>query len=252
MKMKTIQLFILAFCLPLLAFADGGAESYSVKFSPQGWATFNSNKAVTVPDGVDVYIVTVSKDGATGNEDYVATLHLVDLPKEDSQRYIPAIEQEHNGCSNPVVLKYTPSSEIELTVLEADSYNNYEGCLYNSYLSQENGLLIGTGDEGVTADNTGYFHTYVLGHTATSGTAFYEVAPGTIIPANRSYIEISSLDYSNSRIRVEIDDNPTSINSAYTSISTTAHRIYDLFGREITTPQRGQIYIRNNHKFIQE
>lgn len=239
MKMKTIQLFILAFCLPLLAFADGGAESYSVKFSPQGWATFNSNKAVTVPDGVDVYIVTVSKDGATGNEDYVATLHLVDLPEEDSQRYIPA----HERGINPVVLKGTGT--ITLEVIEGTVPQN----LYTT--DQSDGLLCGTDDANEIVDANGNYHTYVLGYTENLGIGFYEVAPGKEIPANRAYIQIATA-YSNSRIRVEIDDNPTSINSAYTSISTTAHRIYDLFGREITSPQRGQIYIINNHKFIQE
>lgn len=237
--MKTIQLFIIAFCLPLFAFAGGEGESYSVTFSPQGWATFNSDKAVTVPDGVNVYIVTVSKDGATGNADYVATLHLVDLPMEDSKRYIPA----HERGINPVVLKGTGT--ITLEVIEGTVPQN----LYTT--DQSDGLLCGTDDANGIVDANGNYHTYVLGYTENLGIGFYEVAPGKEIPANRAYIQIATA-YSNSRIRVEIDNNPTSIHSASQYHATTGDRIYDLFGREITSPQRGQVYIKNNHKFIQE
>lgn len=240
--MKKLQLFILLLCLPLLAFADGEAESYSVTFSPEGWATFYSETAVTVSEDVNVYIVTVSQDGATANADYVATMQLVELPTADGVgRYIPA---PINNGSNPVVLQGTGT--IDLNVLDDVDPQN----LYASV--QSDGLFIGIGNsEPYITNANGDYHNYVLGYTATYGTAFYEVAPGTTIPANRACIEISSA-YSKPRIRVEINDAPTSIVSERQTLLPSDGRIYDLFGREITTPQRGQIYIRNNHKFIQD
>lgn len=95
-------------------------SQYEVSF-PKGWATFNSPDAVTVPEGVNVYTVTVTKAGDNDEADYIANVDLVTLPEATIEgknvRYIP---KAPSGTSNPVLMKYDGSSPIVLTKLEAD------------------------------------------------------------------------------------------------------------------------------------
>lgn len=267
-------------------------ESYQVTFSPQGWATFNSPYAVTIDDNnVKVYIVTNSSAGAVSPADYVATLHLVQCPTVTingvTKRYIPQRDvQKHTNCVNPVVLRYDEealktNSPVTITLkvlLEDDTYDpKYQKCLYKSYLDQPNGLLLGADDVPYEKDTKGEsqpikledddwpyhalgavdgdFHTYVLGFTQTYGMAFYEVKPGSALPANRAYIEIAISDATqhSPRFTIEIDDDPTGLsNSPLHTSNVKDSFIRDLWGHPVITPQRGQVYIKDNHKYLHQ
>lgn len=243
-------------------------SQYVVSF-PKGWATFNSPDAVTVPEGVNVYTVTVTKAGDNDEADYIANVDLVTLPEATiegkNERYIP---KAPSGM-NPVLMEYNRA--VTLNKIEEDPDDpHYTSSLYEGSDSPD-GELIGTENPpdpstGITissdewyykANEEGDYHTYALGFTDTLGLAFYEVEPGKNLPANRAFIEIYVPGaHSAPRFKVkftdseDMTDNIAGVETLTESKADNA--IYDLMGRKVTSPQRGQIYIKNNHKYIQQ
>ena len=49
---------------------------------------------------------------------------------------------------------------------------------------------------------------------------------------------------------IETDDFPTAIHNVTIEHSNSSNRIYDLNGREVINPQKGQVYIKNGKKIL--
>lgn len=92
-----------------------------------------------------------------------------------------------------------------------------------------------------------------LGKGGAANTAgFYTPGVTTKIPANRAYIEMPSASETQAMLPIRFDDGTlTWIDaSILTGEQTDNGAIYDLSGRRIMQPQRGQLYIRGGKKFI--
>ena len=92
-----------------------------------------------------------------------------------------------------------------------------------------------------------------LGKGGAANTAgFYTPGVTTKIPANRAYIEMPSASETQAMLPIRFDDGTlTWIDaSILTGEQTDNAAIYDLSGRRIMQPQRGQLYIRGGKKFI--
>lgn len=92
-----------------------------------------------------------------------------------------------------------------------------------------------------------------LGKGGAANTAgFYTPRATTKIPANRAYIEMPSASETQAMLPIRFDDGTlTWIDaSILTGEQTDNAAIYDLSGRRIMQPQRGQLYIRGGKKFI--
>ena len=103
------------------------------------------------------------------------------------------------------------------------------------------------GNDEATAKN---YRTLGNGGADTAG--FYTPRATTKIPANRAYIEMPSDAKPQAMLPLRFDDGTlTWIDaSILTGEQTDNAAIYDLSGRRIMQPQRGQLYIRGGKKFI--
>ena len=87
---------------------------------------------------------------------------------------------------------------------------------------------------------------------AANAVGFYTPGVTTKIPANRAYIEMPSDAKPQAMLPLRFEDGTlTWIDaSILTGEQTDNAAIYDLSGRRIMQPQRGQLYIRGGKKFI--
>ena len=152
--------------------------------------------------------------------------------------------REHNGvipAGMPVMLISTESATATFqyaTTLDTYTPNEaWKGTLIDLKFADE-----------ATAKN---YRT--LGKGGAANTAgFYTPGVTTKIPANRAYIEMPSASETQAMLPIRFDDGTlTWIDaSILTGEQTDNAAIYDLSGRRIMQPQRGQLYIRGGKKFI--
>ena len=91
----------------------------------------------------------------------------------------------------------------------------------------------------------------LFGFNSTVGVGFFKPKATGNIPANRGYINISNLPHQTIGLQFP-DGTTTSIDAAILNGNNTAEDtpIYDISGRRLMQPTRGQFYIRNGQKFI--
>lgn len=91
----------------------------------------------------------------------------------------------------------------------------------------------------------------LFGFNSAVGVGFFKPKATGNIPANRGYINISNLPYQTIGLQFP-DGTTTSIDAAILNGNNTAEDtpIYDISGRRLMQPTRGQFYIRNGQKFI--
>ena len=91
----------------------------------------------------------------------------------------------------------------------------------------------------------------LFGFNSAFGVGFFKPKDTGYIPANRGYINISNLPYQTIGLQFP-DGTTTSIDAAILNGNNTAEDtpIYDISGRRLVQPTRGQFYIRNGQKFI--
>lgn len=104
------------------------------------------------------------------------------------------------------------------------------------------------GNDEATAKN---YRTLGKGGDANKA-GFYTPKATTKIPANRAYIEMPSASETQAMLPIRFDDGTLTWVDAsiLTGEQTDNAAIYDLSGRRIMQPQRGQLYIRGGKKFI--
>lgn len=152
--------------------------------------------------------------------------------------------EEHNGvipAGMPVMLISTESATATFqyaTTLDTYTPNEaWKGTLIDLKFADE-----------ATAKN---YRTLGKGGAANKA-GFYTPGVTTKIPANRAYIEMPSASETQAMLPIRFDDGTlTWIDaSILTGEQTDNAAIYDLSGRRIMQPQRGQLYIRGGKKFI--
>ena len=160
---------------------------------------------------------------------------VLELTKVNAESVIPA--------GTPLVLHY-PFENIE-SVFDVVYNANVSYSPNNTWKGTFINLVFG--DDEATAKN---YRTLGNGGANTAG--FYTPRANTKIPANRAYIEMPSASETQAMLPIRFDDGTlTWIDaSILTGEQTDNAAIYDLSGRRIMQPQRGQLYIRGGKKFI--
>ena len=195
-------------------------DEIPVALSSAGWSTMTLPVAVAIPSGVHAYYITRNE----GTVVYV----------EEITGVIPA--------KTPVLLNGTASTTYNFpitTTLEAAPANN---------------KLLGTtmARKGFSTDDTGtpdVYGLYVNETTASFVPAFSEV-----VPANKAVLPYANIDLTGissneeaSALSLSFDD-ITGI--SFVNASQSKGDIFDLQGRRVLYPVRGQVYIQNGQKFI--
>lgn len=254
---KTLFVSVCTMCSMLSAtsgYAQTEDGSYTINFSPDGWATFSALTAYTIPEGVEVYaglIQQYSDDQNVDGANYYLELHPISF---ENKRYIPQpVPNSFDGSVsplNPIILHSTAGQPI--TIKEIEDYDPAN--LYADFEQETSiGMLCGTGDKDEVIGNYGSEHYYVLGYKPSLGTAFYEVASGTIVPANRAYISIYDDIVFNAapRLSIVVTDEELHIGSCIVdSDSRESAATYTLQGMKATELHEGNIYIRGDRKFV--
>ncbi len=203
---------------------DVGSEAYATLCAPVD-LKFSAND-----NGTTAYTGELATDIIDEKE--VKVLHLTEVNRESVI-----------AAGTPLVL-YNSSTNI---VSKFD-------VVYNANVSYSpNDTWKGTfinlvfGDDEATAKN---YRT--LGNGGKDVAGFYTPRATTKIPANRAYIKMPSAAETQAMLPIRFDDGTlTWIDaSILTGEQTDNAAIYDLSGRRIMQPQRGQLYIRGGKKFI--
>lgn len=202
-----------------------GGEAYATLCAPVN-LKFSVND-----DGTTAYTGVLATDTNDGKE-----VKVLDLTKVNRESVIAA--------GTPLVLYYPYTSA-----------KSYFDVVYNANVSYSaNNTWKGTfinlvfGDDEATAKN---YRTLGKGGDANKA-GFYTPRANTKIPANRAYIEMPSDAKPQAMLPLRFEDGTlTWIDaSILTGEQTNNAAIYDLSGRRIMQPQRGQLYIRGGKKFI--
>lgn len=107
-------------------------------------------------------------------------------------------------------------------------------------------LLKGTA-EAITVDANSI---YVLGKDD-AGEVGIHLYTGTTLSGNKAYMDKDLIPAEAKSLRFVIEGETTGIEeNIATAVDSDSAPIYNLQGQRIATPQRGQIYIQNNKKFI--
>lgn len=195
-------------------------DEIPVALSSAGWSTMTLPVAVTIPSGVHAYYITRNE----GTVVYV----------EEITGVIPA--------KTPVLLNGTASTTYNFpitTTLEAAPANN---------------KLLGTtmARKGFSTDDTGTPDVYGLYVNET--TASFVPAFSDVVPANKAVLPYANIDFTDipsseeaSALSLSFDD-ITGI--SFVNASQSKGDIFDLQGRRVLYPVRGQVYIQNGQKFI--
>ena len=200
-----------------------GGEAYATLCAPVD-LKFNSNNYTSAYTGK---LSTETIDGQT--------VDVLELTEVNAESVIPA--------GTPLVLHY-PFENIE-SVFDVV----YDASVSYSPNDTWKGTFINLvfGNDEATAKN---YRTLGNGGADTAG--FYTPRATTKIPANRAYIEMPSDAKPQAMLPIRFEDGTlTWIDaSILTGEQTDNAAIYDLSGRRIMQPQRGQLYIRGGKKFI--
>ena len=200
-----------------------GGEAYATLCAPVD-LKFNTNNYTYAYTGK---LSTETIDGQT--------VDVLELTEVNAESVIPA--------GTPLVLHY-PFENIE-SVFDVV----YDASVSYSPNDTWKGTFINLvfGNDEATAKN---YRTLGNGGADTAG--FYTPRATTKIPANRAYIEMPSDAKPQAMLPLRFEDGTlTWIDaSILTGEQTDNAAIYDLSGRRIMQPQRGQLYIRGGKKFI--
>ena len=182
----------------------------------KGYATFFAHRAVKLSD-TSVKIYVVKRNGTTQVE-------LVEL----TGNVIPA--------ATAVILKADGAKELTLTL------TNEEG----DKAKAADNLLKGNGYSTKAAAGKS---TYALAfNPAENKVQFGLVENGVAIPAFKAYIELDNAAGATAPLFIAL---PTAVDAAKVQ-TTKAGATYDLTGRRVQQTAKGQVYVRDGKKFVQQ
>lgn len=182
-------------------------------------ATFSAEEATTVPEGVNIYKVVTSDDNST------ATLTQVE------GSVIPA-RQGVILLSNTV----TSANLYATTTVDVSAFSDNEL------------IAIPNGGEPVAEGKTLYVFT-----KNTEGAALFKLldTTGDSFAANKACLGITPLSEAPATIRMSLDNNLTGIGTVANEKPAVGNNtLYDLTGRRVTKPAKGQICISSGRKIL--
>lgn len=182
-------------------------------------ATFSAEEATTVPEGVNIYKVVTSADNST------ATLTQVE------GSVIPA-GQGVILLSNTV----TSANLYATTTVDASAFSGNEL------------IAIPNGGEPVAEGKTLYVFT-----KNTEGAALFKLldTTGDSFAANKACLGITPSNEAPATIRMSLDNNLTGIGTVANEKPAVGNNtLYDLTGRRVTKPAKGQICISSGRKIL--
>lgn len=188
-------------------------EAYAATISDLQWATFAAPVATTIPEGVTAYIATGTTNGKLDLQPITGVLPAntgVLLYAETADTYI-----------------FKPTEEESVAVT--------------------NNIFVGTTEEISVEDKS----VYVLAD-GNNGLGFYLLS-GTQMQANKAYIQVSSVNKAATFLGFGAGDSDiTGIESAEAAADAAVQSAihYDLQGRRVAAPQKGQLYIVNGKKVL--
>lgn len=185
-------------------------------------ATFSAKFPTLVPEGLSAYIIS-SNSAQSAHMEAIASAGQV----------IPA---------NTGVLLFGETDETNVTMVPATTEGKGVTISTTNKLAHSAGAAITIG----TKDNA-----YILANDATHGIAFYSCVSGTLA-MNKAYLSIGGGSTNGKAFTLTLGGESTDIHSLENSTWNTNAPIYDLSGRRVQTPIKGNLYIQNGHKFIKQ
>lgn len=185
-------------------------------------ATFSAKFPTLVPTGLRAYIIS-SNSAQSAHMKAIA----------NAGEVIPA---------NTGVLLFGETAETEVTMKPATTEGT--GVTFSSpnMLAHSAGLARTIS----YSDNA-----YILANDYTYGIAFYSCVSGNLA-MNKAYLSIGSESTNGKAFTLTLGGESTDIHSLENSTWNTNAPIYDLSGRRVLTPIKGNLYIQDGHKFIKQ
>ncbi len=172
------------------------------------YSTVNLPVAVTLPDGLAAYSVS----------------------EGDSVLYLHALGTSTIPANTPVLLYSESSADFDLTITDDDTE------------------ALSTGLEGTVAAATVDADTHYVLDTDTSVVGFYNYS-GTEMPAFTAYFTPgTTATDAFTLVFPDDDDDPTGVDAISIADTAADAPYYDLQGRKVAAPMRGQIYIHAGKK----
>lgn len=185
-------------------------------------ATFSAKFPTLVPAGLSAYIIS-SNSAQSVHMEAIASAGEV----------IPA---------NTGVLLFGETSDSKVTMVPATTEGT--GVTFSS--TNKLAHSAGAATTISASDNA-----YILANDATYGIAFYSCVSGTLA-MNKAYLSMGSGSTNGKAFTLTLGGESTDIHSLENSTWNTNAPIYDLSGRRVQTPIKGNLYIQNGHKFIKQ
>lgn len=214
--------------LPVAIYKKSTTTTGEISVSSVGWATYYTRREFTMPENLEGYIVT-------SNDESKVTL----TKKFEGGNTVPA--------ATPLLIKSTE------TLTDTKSYEYTITTTGASAITEDN-LLHGNLTKGTVAAVNGANAYYKL-FNGSNGLGWYlGAADGGrfTLGANRAYLALTDAQANSVKsfaLDFGGDDTLTGIESINEN---TDAAIYDLSGRRVVAPVRGQLYISNGKKFIQK
>lgn len=185
-------------------------------------ATFSAKFPTLVPEGLSAYIIS-SNSTESAHMEAIASAGQV----------IPA---------NTGVLLFGETAESKVTMIPATTEGTGVTISSTNKLANSAGAAI----QISTSDNA-----YILANDASYGIAFYSCVSGTLA-MNKAYLSMGSGSTNGKAFTLTLGGESTDIHSLENSTWNTNAPIYDLSGRRVQTPIKGNLYIQDGHKFIKQ
>lgn len=216
-----------------------------------GSGTTYRNWALREVDESTIFTINLNEVGGT----YYATLCAPIPLQATSEDFTVYTGELGNGNTELTLTKHTGVIPAGMPVMLISTASNTATFQYATTVDNynPNDAWKGTFIDLKFADEATAKNYRTLGKGGAANTAgFYTPGVTTKIPANRAYIEMPSASETQAMLPIRFDDGTlTWIDaSILTGEQTDNAAIYDLSGRRIMQPQRGQLYIRGGKKFI--
>lgn len=185
-------------------------------------ATFSAKFPTLVPTGLSAYIISSNS---------AQSAHMEEIATEG--QVIPA---------NTGVLLFGETAETNVTMKPATTEGTGVSFTSDNLLAHSAGTSITISE----SDNA-----YILANDVTHGIAFYSCLEGTLA-MNKAYLSIGTGSTNGKAFTLTLGGESTDIHSLENSTWNTNAPIYDLSGRRVLTPIKGNLYIQDGHKFIKQ
>ena len=199
----------------------------------------NANRAFYFEEVTSLPIIL--NDGGDGN--YYATLYLpVDIELSDATAYIPTVSGNELVCNLDNGITQVPAGT---GVILKGSSNSATATIISGLSASTSSVL--SGYYPTTARNSATC--YVFSKVG-DNVGFFNYT-GDNIPGFKAYLPATALGGgSNGYVLTFTDEDPTAVQSIADSQKVRDAQVFDLQGRKVKNPAKGNIYIQNGKKVL--